>query len=329
MQMRLLLSLLVPFTLAMPAMAAETVHVLDKEGQTREGSVKLAAITIQQSNGGSRKIPLSAILSVHSAEPASAGETARIEAGIAAIQAYKNEVIASDVRKKRDDAVEDLTAIGLPVVTPLLRTLKDTDQHEPRPLYRLFARLMPVEADQLDRDASLVRLANGEYVRGKVQPFTLEIGGSQVEWSNIRRLAVRRKSVTRRMELHSLQHSTQIEYLDTGIVAGAGSQVNSRAKGFVRLSWDIDGWASGPNGLQVPGPKYKTNLVDQHPFGAIVGRNGASGDVFFVGETYQQASPAAGRLYLAVNDNRHWQNNVGAFRVTLQASQVYDVGDAQ
>jgi len=327
--MRLLVSLLVPFTLAFAAMAAETVHVLDKEGQTREGSVTLAAITIQQSNGGSRKIPLSAILSVHSAEPASAGEAARIESGIAAIQAYKNEVIASDVRRKRDAAVEDLTAIGLPVMTPLLRTLKDTDQHEPRPLYRLFARLMPVEADQLDRDASLVRLASGEYVRGKVQPFTLDLGGSKVEWTAIRRLAVRRKSVTRRIELHSLRHSTQIEYLDTGIVAGAGSQVSSRAKGFVRLSWDVDGWASGPNGLQVPGPNYKTNLVDKHPFGAIVGRTGAAGEVFFVGETYQQASQAPGRLYLAVNDNRHWQNNVGAFRVTLQASQVYDVGDAQ
>jgi hypothetical protein len=40
--------------------------------------------------------------------------------------------------------------------------------------------------------------------------------------------------------------------------------VNVNAKGFVRLSFDMDGWASDANGL-VPGPNYKTNLVDGFP----------------------------------------------------------------
>ena len=37
----------------------------------------------------------------------------------------------------------------------------------------------------------------------------------------------------------------------------------------------------------------------------------------------------AGRLTLAVNDTPHWQNNVGAYQVTLTATDAYDLGDAQ
>jgi hypothetical protein len=302
----------------------EVVQVVDKEGRVMEGSSSLNAITV-----GGRKVPLAGVLSVHSGEPASATETARIEKGLAAIQAYKNEIIGSPERKSRDAAVEDLTTLGLPVLTPLLNTLKDTDQHEPRPLYRLFERVIPSEADQLDRTASLVRLANGKYLRGKVEPFTLEVNGQKIEWANVRRLAVRRKMVTRNMEVHSLRHSTQIEYMDTGVVLSGASAVTARAKGFVRLSWAEDGWTSDAAGLKVPGPRYKTNLVDGHPFGALVGRVTAAGEVFVVGTEFSKKGLAAGRLHLAVNDNRHWQNNLGTFRVLLQAADAYDVGAAQ
>lgn len=302
----------------------EVVQVVDRDGRTVEGNTSLAAITV---NG--RKIPLAGILSVHSGEAASAAETARIEKGLAAIQAYTNQIIASPERKNADAAVEDLTNLGLPVLTPLLQAFKDTDQHEPRPLYRLFERLIPSEADQLDRTASLVRLANGTYLRGKVEPFTIDIGGQKIDWPNVRRLAVRRKSVSRDMPVHSLKHSTQIEYLDTGLVLTPTSAVTGKTSGFVRLSWNEDGWTSDANGLQVPGPRYKTNLVDGYPFGALVGRIGAAGAPFLVGVNYNGKGLAPGRLQLAVNDNRHWQNNVGTFRVILQATDAYDVGAAQ
>jgi hypothetical protein len=175
----------------------------------------------------------------------------------------------------------------------------------------------------------LIRLASGELVRGKVEPFAIEVDGQKTEWSTVRRIAVRRKAVTRDFELHSLRHSTQIEYLDSGIVLTPASAVSSKAKGFVRLSWDVDGWASDGNGLKVPGPKYTTHLVDGHPFGAIVGRVSSKGEVIIVGVNFSRKGLPAGRLHLAVNDNRHWQNNVGAFRVSLQAADAYDVGAPQ
>jgi len=69
----------------------------------------------------------------------------------------------------------ELAEIGLPVLTPLLDTYKDTDMHEPYPLYRLFARTVPGYADDADRSLDFVRLADGSALRGKVLLPDLQI----------------------------------------------------------------------------------------------------------------------------------------------------------
>ncbi|MBK5292659.1 MAG: hypothetical protein JJE04_13395 [Acidobacteriia bacterium] len=280
-----------------------------------------------RSSGRVGEISLAQILSVHNAAAASALEAGRIQTGLAAIQAQD--------RKARDQAVEELTSIGLPVMTPLLDIYEDTDQHEPRPLYRLFERLIPSHADGFDRTLSLVRLRDGTSRRTALPEGTLEVqaeggGKSALPWSKIRTLAVRQKLVRRSVQVHSIRHSTQIEYMDTGVILSAGSRLDSTALGFVRLSWNADGWASDANGLTKPGsPAYKTNLVDGHPFGALVGRVGADGEVFFLGKKASKTGLPAGRLGVAINDNRHWQNNLGSFYVTVAATDAYDAGEAQ
>jgi hypothetical protein len=30
-----------------------------------------------------------------------------------------------------------------------------------------------------------------------------------------------------------------------------------------------------------------------------------------------------------INDNEHWQNNIGSYRVRLRATNAYDVGEPQ
>ncbi|MBI2690001.1 MAG: hypothetical protein HYX27_27160 [Acidobacteria bacterium] len=303
--------------LGLPLLAKDsTVLVQTKDGAVGESKTSLTAIKLTV-DGKPRSIPFSSILSVHNGEPASSTEAEKIESGIKALQGAD--------RKASDQAIETLTGIGIPVLTPLLKAYKDTDQHEPKPLYRLFERVMPSQADTFDRELSLVRLTSGEMLRGKVEP--LQLGA--ISWDKIRMLAIKQKQVTRRVDVHSLRHSTQIEYFDTALVFAAGSRATAAASGFTRLSWETDGWATDPNGLQKPGPNYKTNLVDGHPFGALVGRFKSAGEVFFLGRNWASKPGQEGRLYLAINDNRHWQNNLGNYRVVIQAIDVYDVGDPQ
>jgi hypothetical protein len=263
------------------------------------------------------------ILSFHSASTASPAEAQQIAADLAVVQADKD-------RAARDQAVERLTAIGLPVMTPLLNLYKDTDQHEPRPLYRLFEKIISSQADGFDRTQGLLRLANGQMLRVGALAGSVKVDKREIPWSEVRTLAVRQKKVSKTAEVHSIRHSTQIEYFDTGIVLGGGSQLTAAASGFTRLSWKEDGWATDPNGLTKPGsPAYKTNLVDGHPFGALLGRLGAKGATFAIGKAYGPRAPGAGRLGLAINDNRHWQNNLGTYQVKLTATDAYDVGQGQ
>jgi hypothetical protein len=302
--------------------APEWLLIRTVDGTLVEGQSQLRAVKLE-----GKEVSLPQILSIHNGAPASEFEAGRITQGLAAIQ--------GEDRAARDKAVEELTAMGLPVMTPLLKTIKDTDQHEPRPLYRLFERLVPSYADHFDRTLSLVRLKNGDALRGKVSDLVVELRtadgkNTSLPWSQIRCIAVRQKAVQRSMQAHSLRHSTQIEYLDTGVAVTAESKMTFSTRGLVRLSWDTDSWASDADGLKVPGaPAYKSNLVDGHPFGALVGRIGASGDVFFIGKKSAITGKPAGRLGLAVNDNKHWQNNLGTFSVAMTATDAYDLGDAQ
>ena len=313
--MRICLSLLCLLPAALWS-APEWVLIRTTDGTTIEGQTSLASLKLPKNT-----------LSVHSAAPASEFEAGRIEAGLAAIQGKD--------RKARDLAVEELTEIGLPVMTPLLKTLKDTDQHEPRPLYRLFERIIPSDADGFDRTLSLVRVAGAGPLRIKLPEGEVALKrplgeAVNVSWSRIRTVAVRQKLVRRGMAVHSLRHSTQIEYLDTGVVLTQGSKLDTAARGFARLSWDTDSWASDPNGLTKPGsPAYKSHLYEGQPFGALVGRVGASGEVFFLGKLFSKAGLGVGRLRLAINDNPHWQNNLGTYTVTLLATDAYDLGAAQ
>jgi len=304
------------FATLLPA-ASDQVLIRTTEGTQIEAQANLAALK-NRSQG---------ILSFHSGVPASAFEKERIQNGLTAIQGKD--------RAARDAAVQELTAIGVPVLTPLLSSLKDTDQHEPRPLYRLFERIMPSQADRLDRTLSLLRLDDGSVMRVAAPEGAIELHKSDgtkttLPWSQVRSLAVRRKLVRREIPVHSLRHCTQIEYLDTGVVLTGSSKADIAADGFVRLSWGEDGWATDPDGLKVPGsPAYKTNLVAGHPFGALVGRVNSDGEVFFLGKKASKTGLPAGRLFMAINDNGHWQNNLGTYTVKMTASDAYNLGPAQ
>ncbi len=312
-------------TLAAPRSRTTTVLIALKDGRTVEGELVSGALRFQV-NATERSLKPGDVLSYHSAEPASAHEAERITAGLAAVQGTD--------RAARDAAVAELTAIGLPVMSPLLQAYKDVDAREPRPLYRLFARIMPGHADMADRGVGLIRQPGGMALRGSARPVDLTVKPAdgrdvRIAMSAVRRLAVRQEQIDRTFDIHSLAHSTQIEYLDSGVSLTSDSHLTADATGYVRLSFGVDGWSSDPDGLKVPGPNYKSNLFEGHPFGALVGRVAAQTRPWMVGRHVEKTGLPAGELYLAINDNPHWQNNIGNFRVKLSATRAYDLGDPQ
>jgi hypothetical protein len=147
--------------------------------------------------------------------------------------------------------------------------------------------------------------------------------------ASIRRIAVRRPEIVKMLDVHSLRHTTPISYLDCGVEVTPASQIAETARGFARLSFNIDGWSCDPDGLKVPGPNYKSNLFDGFPFGALLGKIGPSGQRWMAGKHAEKTADTDGRLYFAINDNPHWQNNIGGYQVKLRVTNAYDLGDPQ
>jgi hypothetical protein len=143
-------------TVAGAAAPGATVLVLTKDGRTIEGMTGTEALVLL-TGGSQQQVRLRDLRSFHSGDPALPGEADRIAKGLAAV--------AGTDFKASEAAAAELTDIGLPVLTPLLRTYKDTDAREPNPLYRLFARIVPGFGDGPDRALDLVRLASGDAVR--------------------------------------------------------------------------------------------------------------------------------------------------------------------
>lgn len=311
---------------SLPAASADTIGwVTTQDDQSFEGSLKTKSIRFLV-EGRTREIPVKDLLTVQTGDPASAREQERITAGLAAV--------AGPDRRARDAAEAELTDLGLPVLTPLLSLYKDTDAREPQPLYRLFARIIPPYADAPDRSLDLVRLANGDALRGQLQGTELKLVDAsgkeiRVPIATVRRLAVRRSEIRKTLDLQALHHTTPIAYLDCGISVTPGSRIEETARGFARLSFNIDGWSCDPDGLKVPGPNYKSNLFEGQPFGALVGKIGPAGERWLAGRHVEKTADAAGRLYFGINDNPHWQNNIGGYQVRLRVTDAYDLGDPQ
>lgn len=307
-----------------PAAGPATVCVRLVDGTEHEGVLQDESLRVQV--GADLRVLLpQEVRSLHRAAAASEHE--------AQVLAHGMQALAATSGKEVESATEALVDLGLPVLTPLLDSYQDTDAHEPDPRYRLFARILPVGADAQDRTLDLVRLVDGTTLRGRVVAADLHLRTADgvsvaVPFAAIRRVAVRQSVAVRNLELQALHDCTYVSFVDTGLVVTPASSLRADASGFVRLSYAEDGWATGPDGLfeTLPG---KRKMQEGFRWGAVLGRVGAGGERWLIGSHCERAGLGDGHLYCVINDNEHWQNNIGSYRVQLRVTDAYDVSDAR
>jgi CubicO group peptidase (beta-lactamase class C family) len=305
-----------------PRAGQPTAMLRDDDGHLFEGRLTTPTLVFTV-DGVARPVPVADVLSLQFGAPANEREAARIDKALAALGGADGKAVEA--------AAEELADIGLPVLTPLLRSYVDTDAHEPDLRYRLFARIVPAGADDRDRTLDLLRLADGEVLRGRLAPIDLRLepplrAPATFPSARLRTLAIRRARVERTFELQALHDCTYVGFVDTGVLVTPTTRLLADATGFVRLSFDEDGWAADPDGIKEPLPG-KRKLQEGFRWGAVLGRVGAGGERWFAGRHVDKQELGRGRLYFVVNDNEHWQNNVGSYRVRLVATDAYDLGD--
>jgi hypothetical protein len=100
----------------------------------------------------------------------------------------------------------------------------------------------------------------------------------------------------------------------TGLTVRKGEVLGINATGEVQLSSDTNDVAT-PFGSK-SGRKATNAPVPNVPAGALIGRIGTNGQPFAIGSGVQVPMPAAGQLFLGVNDDGY-EDNQGEFRVDI------------
>ncbi|MEZ6094717.1 MAG: hypothetical protein R3C03_10860 [Pirellulaceae bacterium] len=295
------------------------------DGSQVIGDLVNGEVSFKEVNGESNALDWTKVLSLHSAASSSEYESNIINEWLPKLD--------GDDIAQTETASEHLANVGLPVIDPLLKSFVDTNAAEPNHRYRLFGRIIPGYADGFNRTLDMVRMENGKTARGDLSgsELTLELdsGDKQtIAFDEIRWAAVRQSEIRRELELQALDHCSYIGYMDTGIFVDSASKVEGVASGFARLSFDEDGWATGPEGIAEPLPG-KRKLQEGFRWGCLLGRTGTTGERWYAGDKFAKSDIGTGRFYLVINDNEHWQNNIGSYRVVVEASNAFDIGDAR
>lgn len=104
------------------------------------------------------------------------------------------------------------------------------------------------------------------------------------------------------------------QWTPAGITVRRGETLTFNTTGEIQLSADANDIAT-PAGAKTP--RYAANApMPRELAGALVGRIGPNGQPFGIGNLQSVTMPAAGQLFLGINDD-HLNDNSGEFRVQI------------
>jgi hypothetical protein len=179
--------------------------------------------------------------------------------------------------------------------------------------------------------SSGVLLRNGQAINGQLHDVSgtsplkillkTDSGEREISSSEIARIVLARPAVAT-----SGSSDTQVpagdgiavpanqRWTPTGITVRRGEVVNFSSTGEARLSGDSADVAHASGALSQR--RAQNAPMPQHFAGALIGRIG-NGEPFFIGGSNSLTMPAAGQLFLSLNDD-DVNDNQGGFRVTIQ-----------
>jgi hypothetical protein len=108
--------------------------------------------------------------------------------------------------------------------------------------------------------------------------------------------------------------SAKQAWTPTGMTVRKGETLNFNATGEVQLSGDANDIASAYGAKS--GRKAANSPLPNVLAGALIGRIGTNGQPFPIGTGVPVTMPAAGQLFLGINDDG-FEDNVGEFRVEI------------
>jgi len=228
--------------------------------------------------------------------------------------------LSSDVYKERDSAGKELIQVGHFAYPMLQKASKSGDQEVSYRATSLIKQISEKVAPELLRLREEDVIHTTEFtVIGRISSQTIKahsphFGEVALKLSELRQMQVRQHGGKQEVNLDAAKHGSALDqWCDTGISVDAGQRLVLTSEGQVDL------WPQGP-GQYMAAPKgYNTaGKGGQFMAGALVGKIGENGKLFYIGDRCEGTAGEEGKLYLQIVPSP-WNNaSAGSYRVRIQ-----------
>ncbi len=248
------------------------------------------------------------------------GAEAKIDKGI-------TDLGSSDFRT-REDAEQTLAEIGKFALPALRRAARSEDaevNRRAKAVIKLLEGKLP--ANQLEvRDHDVVETAEFT-IKGRMDANTLKVrtkhfGDATVKLADIRTFRAVGSASAAEFALDASKYAkmTQSEWKETVLEVSSGQQLEVTASGR------IDQWPQGP-GQYMCGPEgqggagFNPGGVQRLGLpGQVIGRIGANGTPFAIGEGYKGKVTESGKLYLRIGGSPWNCESTGSYKVNVNVT---------
>lgn len=113
----------------------------------------------------------------------------------------------------------------------------------------------------------------------------------------------------------------------TGFNVTTGEVITFAASGTWSYNGTVPPFSANGNGYSVE-PDQSYHIAPSYQSGALIGKIGAGGSWFLIGSSKTITMTATGELYMVMNDQNHYTDNVGSLSVSVASANTETRGDA-
>jgi hypothetical protein len=235
--------------------------------------------------------------------------------------------LASPEAKQRDEAARELVTLGAYAYPALLKAARsgdaETTKHAKDALAKIKAKVPAKDLRLADDDKvvtprfTIVGRITTKSIKAKSEYF----GDVEHSLTKLRHLRALGGAGDTDVVVDAAKYALPNQWLDTGVTLERSGTLNITASGEVELRPSLPGnFISGPKGytrLVFKGKKGGGNLPAMAYPGTLLGRIGANGETFVIGDRFEAPIERDGNLYLQIKSSPYDTGSSGSYQVKV------------
>jgi hypothetical protein len=242
--------------------------------------------------------------------------------------------LASAQYKERETALQELVALGAFAYPALLQAAKGREPETTKRVQEAIARIKakaPAKDLQRGEDDKIVTprfTIVGRIITASIKAKSEYFGDSEHTLTKLRSLRVILDSRDTDVAVDAGKYALPDQWLDTGVTVASAANLAISASGEVDLRPSLPGnYISGPRGytrIVAAGGfvgKKKAGMDGRAYPGTLLGRIGASGETFVIGDRFEGAPERDGKLYVQIMSSPYDTSSVGTYQVKISVRE--------